>query len=438
MKGSVIWEEWIWNWIYGKGRYEMGGNNESENNEQDRSAQSNGLEITFRNIRNKYRDGIAKILLVIFTACFTTAVQHFYNNRFVAHDTQILVSDITNRLDLIDSDDGKIAKLKAELKEEDRQLKKELTKTIKELKKDLKDDYRQIKSDIRNTINLIKCKPTSIGRQTIPLQTTSMEVKTNAATKSAKEKIIATDSLTGEKIKTKDVVNKLVLMPYVENGQEVFFLGHFNANYHWDGNCIVNVYNNNRLILITEAVYDDGKLISYKQVLEYGNNSDAVWIISNRKRCGNENKGISSSFYKEEDKKKKFTLKNVKIEDIISVSQFKKSLNTAQKGFYYGKTSNGDYNDNTGRAYLVKYNENGKVCLFYCGRFKDGQPHDHTGQAWDIVLGENGKYVFRQAKHTNGDIDYPTITKRDYNMTPKKIEDKLKGLNIKCDLPWDF
>lgn len=34
----------------------------------------------------------------------------------------------------------------------------------------------------------------------------------------------------------------MVILVYTEDDKDVFFMGKFNDNYHWDGYCITNVY----------------------------------------------------------------------------------------------------------------------------------------------------------------------------------------------------
>jgi hypothetical protein len=285
---------------------------------------------------------------------------------------------------------------------------------------------------------------TSEGLSVMPMVNLIENHSTNAGLSCSDDALVlVTDRKTGKNKTTKSLIGKGILLPYKgTDGEEVYFLGQFNTKYHLDGKCITNVYKNNKLILITEAVYADGNLISYKQVLEsHSQKSGDVWIIANRKHHDGVNKGTSSSYYKRKDVEKQFTMQNVEASAILGVSKFKSNLKSKQEGFYCGNTSDGVYNDNTGKAYLIKYNNDGKVRLFYCGRFKDGMQEDHSGYAWDIVLGEDGRYIYREAEYSKNHIDYSTLRDEDLNMTEKKInrklEEKLEGI-IKCKLPWDF
>lgn len=66
---------------------------------------------------------------------------------------------------------------------------------------------------------------------------------------------------------------------------------------------------------------------------------------------------------------------------MLDIASFQKFLNLNLVEFYHGNTSNGYYNDDTGNAYLVQYNNSNTVKTLYCGNFKDGVFNDNTGNA---------------------------------------------------------
>lgn len=257
--------------------------------------------------------------------------------------------------------------------------------------------------------------------------------------------IIAKDPNTGEKLKAKKLKDKKLLLPYKENGQAVYFYGQFNKYNHWDGDCIINVYKNNSLCMIMDGQYTDGKLISYKQVIHYKNaHGVKVWSISEREVEGNINTGETYTYYKTKNKKANFTQKTVKPRNILSVIDFRDWLNTSVEGYYHGDTSNGRYNDNSGQAYLLKYNKKGKIRLFYHGIFVNGHQEDSTKNAWDIVLGKDGKYYYRESHYSQDKIDYNfLINNKDAlsgseaeELLKEKLGDDFKNLEEKCILSW--
>lgn len=259
---------------------------------------------------------------------------------------------------------------------------------------------------------------------------------------------VATNTHTGRKYKPTDLRNKKILLPYSENGQDIYFYGQFNKYNHWDGKCILNVYKNNILNMIMEGVYNDGKLISYKQITHRkNNNGDKVWSISERKVNGNINTGGTHTYFKTKNKKSNFNTKNVEPNDILSIIDFKNWLDSPIEGYYCGNTSNGKYNDDTGQAYLIKYNKKGKIRLFYCGNFKDGCEEDSTGKAWDISLNEdNHKYYYRESHYSQDTINYDHMTYHENELSGSEAEERIKdklgkkefnNLKDKCEFIWD-
>lgn len=262
---------------------------------------------------------------------------------------------------------------------------------------------------------------------------------------------IAKDPSTGKKKTAKSLIETGIVLSYVEDEKEVYFLGLLNKNYHWNGQCLINVYEGNNLIQITEATYDDGKLKGYRQVFEYEEKN--IWIVSKREhkkvKVGTSgykwvNAGTSTSYYKEDNKPeyyiKSFSMDSVKGSNILAVDDFIKSYCVTQEGFYSGNTENGLFNDNSEEAYLVKYNRDGRVRLFYRGRMKDGKQLDKTGNAWDIVLGEDNKYYYRRAHYSKKGIVYRTVTEKSMAMTvkqtKKKFKEKIGNIEVKCKLRW--
>ncbi len=252
---------------------------------------------------------------------------------------------------------------------------------------------------------------------------------------------IAKNPHTGRKYKPKDLRDKKILLPYTENGQDIYFYGQFNKYNHWDGNCIINIYKNNKLNMIMEGRYTDGKLISYKQVFYYKNSSNKlVWSISNREISDKDevNNGETYTYFKKKNKKSNFNQKTVEPSDILSIEDFEVWLNTPLEGYYYGNTSEGKYNDNTGHAYLVKYFKDGTVRTIYCGKFKNGLFEDHTKEedkkAWYISRDNEYKtYVYYKGEFSNNNPCETENNKRE-NITNKEIHEIIDNMNFNCDI----
>lgn len=95
--------------------------------------------------------------------------------------------------------------------------------------------------------------------------------------------IIAIDNENDIKYTKEQLVSEKLLIPYTYNGQEVLFYGQYNQNNNWDKDCIINVYENNKLVLISETEYDNGICLSSKQVYPSRTKEKIeVWSITDR------------------------------------------------------------------------------------------------------------------------------------------------------------
>lgn len=245
--------------------------------------------------------------------------------------------------------------------------------------------------------------------------------------------IIACDRHTMQEYSAKDLEGELLLVPYFEDGQEIYFKGRYNNNNLWEGNCLINAYKNNKLSLIMDAYYENGVLKEYKQVMPFTTaQGEEVWAISDRKNNGFFNSGVTWTYRKTNEYLKEFDMETVTYGDVKSVEDFKKSITLSLEGFYHGNTSDGKFNDETGEAYLVKYFPDGTVRTLYSGRFKNGMPNDNSGQAWCISKNaEDDEYYFRNDIYINGDPQH----KNKYEvLTQEKLQTLLKDRIFECDL----
>lgn len=213
-----------------------------------------------------------------------------------------------------------------------------------------------------------------------------------------------------------DLYNTLIRTSYMEGENEIYFYGRFNQNNHWNGKCILNVYNNDKLVSIFEGTYNDGDLFSYKRVEE---GEDSTWIVNDRKRQGDYNSGETWIYEKTEDFSKGFTTENVQDKQILTVDRFLNSINKKLLGYYKGNTSNNLYNDDSGNAYSVRYDDAGNVRYLYKGKMKDGYGNDDGKdpkiKSWAFIWGDandgfhyhEGKFSKGSPKNTTKDWKYP-------------------------------
>ena len=235
----------------------------------------------------------------------------------------------------------------------------------------------------------------------------------------------------GNKYVAEDLVNQKILLTYKEDGKTVYFYGQYNENYHWDGYCITNAYNSNGTLYgICESNYDDGTRLDYKTVLSTGSNQ---WDYYERACDEKSNSGISISYKFKYDKIANFTTTNVRVSDILDTEKFLQNQNKIMLQYYSGSTSNGKYNDTSGKAYHVKYDEDGTIRTLYVGNFKNGTYNDTTGNAWDIAYSDElGYYVCNTGSFKNGNA----VNKSKVPFAQEKINEKIGEYEFGCKLKW--
>ncbi len=308
---------------------------------------------------------------------------------------------------------------------------------IDEVKDDLSEDIKCITNKIDNFLfagaymRLFPSQDISFAHETV-----TNEYKLAQPTWTTMD-VVAVDPVSDKEYVAKDLANITLLLPYTENGQEVYFYGQFNDNNHWDDNCIINVYENNELVLIMDAVYDDGKLVEYKQVLPYTTGKGkAAWIVSDRKALDGYNSGNSWSYLRTKSYTKNFTPDTVVAGNIMSVESFTESLDEILEGFYHGNTLNGLYNDSTGNAYQVKYFEDGTVSMVYQGMFKDGQFEDSTGNAWYICKEIDTEYMYYKGTFSSGKPLNDSDSTFENPISLERIKEIIKGKEFECEIKW--
>lgn len=212
---------------------------------------------------------------------------------------------------------------------------------------------------------------------------------------------IGTDS-DGKVYIAKNLIDQTILLTYNEDDKEIYFLGQYNKNYHWNGYCVINTYDaDGKLNGINESNFDDGNRLDYESY--YLSDKQNEWIYTDRDCKKETNEGISIRYKSNFSKQKNFTTTNVRVSDLIYIESMKEYDNKEILSYYMGKTSNGVYNDDSGNAYLVMYNSGGFVSVYYKGDFRDGYFEDEN--AIEIVLDESdniNKYFLYNGGFTRG------------------------------------
>lgn len=224
----------------------------------------------------------------------------------------------------------------------------------------------------------------------------------NSTSSISPDTCIGTDS-DGKVYIAKNLIDQTILLTYTEDDKEIYFLGQYNKNYHWNGYCVINTYDaDGKLNGINESNFDDGNRLDYESY--YLSDKQNEWIYTDRDCKKETNEGISIRYKSNFSKQKNFTATNVRVSDLIYIESMKEYDNKEILSYYMGKTSNGVYNDDSGNAYLVMYNSEGFVSVYYKGNFKDGYFEDEN--AIEIVLDESyniNKYFLYNGGFTRGE-----------------------------------
>lgn len=237
----------------------------------------------------------------------------------------------------------------------------------------------------------------------------------------------------------KELIGVPILAAYNdESDLNCVFYGTYNDNYHWDGNCVVNAYDSNgNLVYILEAVYDDGTVLRSRQVSKDVTNQEAdIWSVMDRVIIEDTKSGDIFNYYRTSEVKQNFSFDSINTNCLIYVKDFKNEFCSQLESVYHGSTQAGYYNDNSGNAYLVKFDTNGYVKTLYIGNFSDGKYMDKSGNAWGISRSDDGKahYMYTRGMYE----DNTCIDKKDFKnyLTLDEINEYTNGYVFNCELQW--
>lgn len=317
---------------------------------------------------------VMAIIITVIGSILTGAIVFIANLVVDTHEQVLLLSQQVNLLSqTVEENKGKI---------------ETLTKRVDKL------DYTVSASDI---------KPSEIMKAAISAEYNNKDGPSGAATNLAATSVVAYNEVTGEEYTVERFADIRLLLPYTNDGQEIVFYGQFNESGQWDGNCTLNVYVDDELILITDATYEDGTLLKSKQVFFYELKSgEDVWAYSDRVYEDGVGTGDTYLYEWTGGHKKDFALDDVTVGDVLYADGFIESLGPRLEAYYSGNTSDGLFNDDSGDAYMVYFFEDGTVRLLYSGNFKDGTFEDDTGNAWYIVKENDTDYMYYKGHFRDG------------------------------------
>lgn len=140
--------------------------------------------------------------------------------------------------------------------------------------------------------------------------------------------IVGADA-SGREYRAFELVNRPVILTYVENNNEVYALGQWNENYHWNGLCVVNVYSpDEQLCEIREVTFKDGVRTKYRSVTK-SDLTDGQWKYHLQDDItGNSKDKVCYVSY---SKAKVFAMSNARITDLLYVDEFITKYRDIQK-----------------------------------------------------------------------------------------------------------
>lgn len=245
--------------------------------------------------------------------------------------------------------------------------------------------------------------------------------------KATTKKTIIGEDRRGKKYTVSKLCGKRVLLCDKRNDKCIYFLGVLNENGNWDSCCITNVYSSDGVLLgACQACYDDGKRVRYRSFEAFDDKSQWAYIKYETGYDREDRKPICrvETYEYASDIVMTFKADNMQATDILTVHDDLLTMPLMIKSFYVGKLTDNRYNDETGSACLVKYDNSGFVKCLYQGCFKNGDTVDDTGNAYVIhwssdrccYLCYNGKFASNNAF---GTFNWKEITVQDIQRTLK-------------------
>lgn len=330
---------------------------------------------------------------------------------------------------------------------------------IKEDISDMKDDMKEINDKVNNLdtrLTVVESRLTTLESHltTVESRLTTVESYVNAKSLSGSinindivdiqqndstittapidsNAVIGTDS-DGKAYIADELINQTIILTYNDEGKEVYFLGQYDENYRWNGYCVTNAYYpDGTLYGICESNFDDGTRLDYKSFV--ATDTPNEWVYSDKICSEESNAGKNILYSLVYDRTKNFTITNVRTTDIMYPDDFVNQNNPRVLKYYNGNTVNGKYEDNTGNAYYISFNEDGTIKTLYVGQFSNGTFNDNTGEAWDISYSEESRnYIYNKGIFKDGNAT--NCTSEIYNMN--QINALIANRDFDCELKW--
>lgn len=158
--------------------------------------------------------------------------------------------------------------------------------------KDQLGEFSDKMDKVTNLLNITAIKADVTTEEYIRSNVSIVDTDISNSTSSiSSDTCIGTDS-EGNVYIAKNLVDKTILLTYTEDDKEIYFLGQYNKNYHWNGYCVINTYDaDGKLNSINESNFDDGNRLDYESF--YLSDKQNEWIYTDRDCKKETNEGIS-------------------------------------------------------------------------------------------------------------------------------------------------
>lgn len=228
-------------------------------------------------------------------------------------------------------------------------------------------------------------------------------------------------SIDGITYNASDLIHERIITSYEEDGYQVFFCGQYDDSYRWDGSCVTNAYKDGVLYFAQVAIYESGERVFFEQIYADGD----TWVFANRLDEQTSTRGETWVYKKTDDCVQTINFNMPVTADLIMPEIFRLSLTDDLISLYHGCVADGHYEDNTGDAYYILYDDSGYVKTLYEGNFENGEFNDDTGNAWYITRSDNTDYMYFKGTFINGHPDNEIEFKNP--VSQQEINDLTKG-----------
>lgn len=381
---------------------------------------------------------ISGVVISMTASIILTLLGYIFAVKTVNDNIASLFINMSNNLDLSFNElENQITEVQTSISNHNEQINELETNLNSEIENSQK-QYNELKSEIKNNINIFVLNSDILGSIQSAFST-DLNVFSSSGIQQFDNQSdeLLEDLITGQVYTVGDFKNETLVLHYIQNGEDVFFKGQYDENGYWDENCIINRYSNGKLVMIMDAIYDSGVLISYEQVFTYKTSYGYdVWALAKRDIDGDLDSGYTETYFKYVDYPQNFDTYAAKSNDILNVNDFILQNKLFIEGYYSGYISDGYFNDDTGKAYIIKYfepgvienNNNPVIRMFYRGDFFSGQPNDDSYDSWYITRDVDTTYMYYRGGFSEGKVNHRDEKKEDFvnYLTHEQIDEYLK------------